>query len=510
MNIQCIRIKRDIPYRIYIKCERRYIVCFSCCLLDQELVQQVEPPVDEMELLSLVLWLPKACPAVSNTTIHALVKPGRQDRQITEVERVCPHLHLENVTVEIRYPWSFIDALTFSMTVITTIGYGNKSPSQTAGQVTCILYSLVGIPLTGMLLAWTSEFFGEQLFKLFKSKLDVQKQQSRGVIALATSIYIAIGFVVFIFIPGAVFMALEQWSYIEGIYFAYITLTTIGFGDFVTGRHFEGGTLYVYQICVILWTLIGLGYWVMVANFITKALKSKRLQTSVMRSAEEMRKIMQQMGIKQHDPTFLRQHSKATLNLILQLSNIIAVQGGMENGLVGEQNGDVPSSPGTSSTTGTSSPPLSPMGIPGISALFGTGLSRTTPLSHLMGPMRKELVVTLAKRKRRASSYEQAIDLGDEKPCILEILTTDEGGDHHQKRGVKFHSSNTDLHQLDGINFRSSKSNSSLDSADFPFEQNSSSVFKQKELTQTTGSRLSLQTQRDRHVTLSPETYAVP
>nr|XP_053630336.1 LOW QUALITY PROTEIN: open rectifier potassium channel protein 1-like [Cherax quadricarinatus] len=177
-----------------------------------------------------------------------------------------------------------------------------------------------GDPLTGMLLAWTSEFFEGQLFKLFKSKLDVQKQQSRGVIALATSIYIAIGFVVFIFIPGAVFMALEQWSYIEGIYFAYITLTTIGFGDFVTGRHFEGGTLYVYQICVILWTLIGLGYWVMVANFITKALKSKRLQTSVMRSAEEMRKIMQQMGIKQHDPTFLRQHSKATLNLILQVS----------------------------------------------------------------------------------------------------------------------------------------------------------------------------------------------
>nr|XP_053630335.1 uncharacterized protein LOC128687004 [Cherax quadricarinatus] len=128
----------------------------------------------------------------------------------------------------------------------------------------------------------------------------------------------------------------------------------------------------------------------------------------------------------------------------------------------------------------------------------------------LLSCYKSQLVVTLAKRKRRASSYEQAIDLGDEKPCILEILTTDEGGDHHQKRGVKFHSSNTDLHQLDGINFRSSKSNSSLDSADFPFEQNSSSVFKPKELTQTTGSRLSLQTQRDRHVTLSTETYAVP
>nr|XP_053630334.1 LOW QUALITY PROTEIN: open rectifier potassium channel protein 1-like [Cherax quadricarinatus] len=308
----------------------------------KELVQQVEPPVDEMELLSLVLWLPKACPAVSNTTIHALVKPGRQDRQITEVERVCPHLHLENVTVEIRYPWSFIDALTFSMTVITTIEEEVSSDSGLSKRnMRTVMRTQPQLDIVGLRQSEsdTSQSICQHSVKESYMAMACSSNSANSWTLLPppfhwtcksnslvgsspwlTSSTLPLGFVVFIFIPGAVFMAPGQWSYIEGIYFAYITLTTIGFGDFVTGRHFEGGTLYVYQICVILWTLIGLGYWVMVANFITKALKSKRLQTSVMRSAEEMRKIMQQMGIKQHDPTFLRQHSKATLNLILQVS----------------------------------------------------------------------------------------------------------------------------------------------------------------------------------------------
>lgn len=47
---------------------------------------------------------------------------GSQMEAVQEVEEVCPHFHQEEVTVEISYPWSFIDALYFSMTVTTTIG----------------------------------------------------------------------------------------------------------------------------------------------------------------------------------------------------------------------------------------------------------------------------------------------------------------------------------------------------------------------------------------------------
>ncbi|MPC07557.1 Open rectifier potassium channel protein 1 [Portunus trituberculatus] len=322
---------------------------------------------------------------------------------VMEVEAACPHLHYENVTQEVVYAWSFIDALYFSMTVTTTIGYGHLTPSGSWSRIVCILYSLVGIPLTGMLLAWTSNFFGDKLLQLFKSRLSDEKQHSHTFIAAATVIYITLGFVVFIFLPSALFSSLEGWSYLTAVYYSYITLTTIGFGDYIG---------------VILWIMVGLGYWVMVANFITKALKSKRLTASMKRRAEEMKKLMQQVGVKNHDPAFLRQHSKATVNLMLQLSNVLAVQD-MGNDEAAEMEG-------TSDTTDTvttgpsspsaSSPTFSPGGIPGISSLFGAGLSHNTPLSHLMGPLRREFNLNnsmLPGTYKSASEY--SIDVMDEK-----------------------------------------------------------------------------------------------
>lgn len=37
-------------------------------------------------------------------------------------------------------------------------------------------------------------------------------------------------------LPPFVFMAQEGWTYIEGFYFSFVTLTTIGFGDLVAGE----------------------------------------------------------------------------------------------------------------------------------------------------------------------------------------------------------------------------------------------------------------------------------
>ncbi|XP_037094565.1 potassium channel subfamily K member 5-like [Pollicipes pollicipes] len=56
-------------------------------------------------------------------------------------------------------PWSFIDSVFFCMTVVTTIGYGHISPSSPGGQIFCIVYSLLGIPTSGLLLAGLSDFF---------------------------------------------------------------------------------------------------------------------------------------------------------------------------------------------------------------------------------------------------------------------------------------------------------------------------------------------------------------
>ena len=53
---------------------------------------------------------------------------------------------------------------------------------------------------------------------------------------ICTALFLLWGLVVHLVMPPFVFMALEGWSYLEGIYFSFITLTTVGFGDYVAGK----------------------------------------------------------------------------------------------------------------------------------------------------------------------------------------------------------------------------------------------------------------------------------
>ena len=50
-----------------------------------------------------------------------------------------------------------------------------------------------------------------------------------------TVLYLLVGFLLFVFAPAVVFTWLEGWNYRESVYYAFITLSTIGFGDFTAG-----------------------------------------------------------------------------------------------------------------------------------------------------------------------------------------------------------------------------------------------------------------------------------
>jgi len=46
---------------------------------------------------------------------------------------------------------------------------------------------------------------------------------------------ILIGCLIFLAVPTVVFQKVEDWSFLESLYFVVITLTTVGFGDYVPG-----------------------------------------------------------------------------------------------------------------------------------------------------------------------------------------------------------------------------------------------------------------------------------
>ena len=47
------------------------------------------------------------------------------------------------------------------------------------------------------------------------------------------------GLSIFILLPPLLFMKMEGWTYEEGLYFAFISLSTIGFGDYIIGKSID-------------------------------------------------------------------------------------------------------------------------------------------------------------------------------------------------------------------------------------------------------------------------------
>ncbi|KAG5846833.1 hypothetical protein ANANG_G00119180 [Anguilla anguilla] len=155
--------------------------------------------------------------------------------------------------------WTWPKAVVFAATIITTIGYGNIAPKTVGGRVFCIFYGLFGIPLC---LTWISElgtFFGSRAKKLghylIKKDFTVRKAQ-----LVCNAVFVLWGVMVHLVIPPFIFMHQEQWSYVEGLYFSFVTVTTIGFGDLVAGVNPDIDYPAPYRCFVELWICMGLAW----------------------------------------------------------------------------------------------------------------------------------------------------------------------------------------------------------------------------------------------------------
>ncbi|XP_028983836.1 potassium channel subfamily K member 5-like [Betta splendens] len=158
-----------------------------------------------------------------------------------------------------RNTWDWSNSVIFAATIVTTIGYGNVAPKTQGGRIFCILYGLCGIPLC---LVWISElgsFFGDRAKRLsgvlIRRRVSVKKVQFT-----CTALFLLWGLLVHLLIPPLVFMSVEEWSYLEGLYFSFITLTTVGFGDYVAGVNPNIEYPRLYRVFAELWIYMGLAW----------------------------------------------------------------------------------------------------------------------------------------------------------------------------------------------------------------------------------------------------------
>ncbi|XP_062253556.1 potassium channel subfamily K member 16-like [Platichthys flesus] len=161
--------------------------------------------------------------------------------------------------------WDFSSSFFFAGTVVTTIGYGNLSPSTVSGQVFCVFYALCGIPLNLAFLKQMGKCLTIHLGRLKRAMVSVVPHKQT-VEALAVSFFFISGSLLFLVIPPLLFSYVEGWTFGEGFYFTFITLSTIGFGDYVVGTDPGKEYISLYRSLAGIWIIFALAWLALILN----------------------------------------------------------------------------------------------------------------------------------------------------------------------------------------------------------------------------------------------------
>ncbi|XP_044260254.1 TWiK family of potassium channels protein 7 [Tribolium madens] len=206
------------------------------------------------------------------------------------------------------YEWTFAKAFLYSLTVLTTIGYGSIAPRTTLGKAVTMGYAMLGIPLTLLYLSSIGSILSrvargvfsralccclcsncgyccydekrmaekERRMKKKRQQMELQQQMAlqepfyvrsnsihnslhspirdggvkeidslstdneskssmHGLSILAPILLCLAMMFIYICLGTFALYKLENWSILDGFYFCFMSLTTIGFGDMVPG-----------------------------------------------------------------------------------------------------------------------------------------------------------------------------------------------------------------------------------------------------------------------------------
>ncbi|KAM5236735.1 potassium channel subfamily K member 6 [Ctenodactylus gundi] len=162
--------------------------------------------------------------------------------------------------------WDFASALFFASTLVTTVGYGYTTPLTDNGKAFSIAFAVLGVPTTMLLLTALAQRLALLLAHRPRSWLrsrwgwDSRRAARWHLLALLVLVLTAC-----FLVPAAVFAYLEEaWSFLDAFYFCFISLSTIGLGDYVPGEAPGQPYRALYKVLVTVYLFLGLVAMVLV------------------------------------------------------------------------------------------------------------------------------------------------------------------------------------------------------------------------------------------------------
>ena len=129
--------------------------------------------------------------------------------------------------------WKFAGAFYYALVTLTLIGYGHSCANTAIGKITTILYAAIGIPMALVMF----QSMGERMNKFFSviirkvrgwlgcTRVDANEMDLITASGTTSGILIVSG--------ATLYHTQEGWSIFNSFYYSFITLSTIGFGDYV-------------------------------------------------------------------------------------------------------------------------------------------------------------------------------------------------------------------------------------------------------------------------------------
>jgi hypothetical protein len=176
-----------------------------------------------------------------------------QERIELLTEYAFQHSNAPSLAHDGAYDWELRSACFFAFTIVTTIGYGTFAPQTWGGQVLVIPYGVIGMAIAGFVLAKNAGFVTiafDYIMYRFASK------RYAAVVACGASLsilffYLLFWTTAFHLNPSWNAGTVDEgpWTWTESLYYCFVSVTTIGFGDYtmdVTGAGFYAHLVFIY------------------------------------------------------------------------------------------------------------------------------------------------------------------------------------------------------------------------------------------------------------------------